>query len=94
MSDRPHDLIVDALAVFRLTRLATTDTFPPVMHARWRLMRRFPDGSWPVELIECPWCMSFWIGLGVVVMRRSPWWRPVALALASSAVAGLLVEKG
>lgn len=37
------ELIVDLLAAYRLTRLATTDTFPPILAARAWLLRRYPD---------------------------------------------------
>lgn len=35
-------LIVDALAVFRLTRLITEDVFPPVARVRNAIWRRYP----------------------------------------------------
>lgn len=42
----PGDLVIDALAVARLSRLVTTDTFPPVADARARLTALFPqDGQ-------------------------------------------------
>jgi hypothetical protein len=36
-------LVVDALAVFRLTRLVTRDDFPPIKRAREAWWRRWPD---------------------------------------------------
>ena len=89
------DFTVDALAVARLTRLVTEDTVP-FGALRDRILQRADEDSGGLgspsklaELVTCPWCMSWWIGFGVVVVRRSRWWRPVALALAFSEVAGL-----
>lgn len=36
-------LIVDALAVYRLTHLVTEDTFPPVRAVRERIWRQYPQ---------------------------------------------------
>lgn len=54
---------------------------------------RGPD--WAVELLSCPWCLSFWVALAVVgVFTASP---GLAVAGASifaiSAVVGLISEK-
>ncbi len=88
------EAVEDVLAVFRLTRLATVDTFPPVQRLRWKVLQRWPDGDWRVDLGTCQWCLSFWLAVGVVIVRRVPLWRRVlAPALAASAVAGLLSEK-
>lgn len=51
----PVWLIVDVLAAWRVTRLITTDTFPPVKTVRDWLLRRWPspDAEYPVhEVIE------------------------------------------
>lgn len=90
-----QSLIVDALATYRITKLAIDDTFPPVKALRKRAMNATKEGSWQEELLQCPWCLSFWIGLGVVVARRiAPgWWEPFGKAFAMSAVTGLLSEK-
>ena len=86
---------VDCLAVYRLTRLAQRDTLPVVANPRRAIMEspKTPDAV--IELMECPWCLSFWIGLGVVILRRSipRLWDPIATALAASAVAGMLSER-
>lgn len=87
------DEVVDGLAVFRLTRLVVSDAFPPVVKARHAFLQRFKADSWEVELLTCPWCVSFWIAAGVVLTRRTRAWRLLAPALAGSAVAGILSEK-
>ncbi len=87
------EAVEDMLAVFRLTRLATTDTFPPVQRARWKMLQRWPEGDWRVELATCDWCLSFWLAVAVSFVRRNRLWRQVlSPALAASAVAGLLSE--
>jgi hypothetical protein len=92
----PVALAVDALAVYRLTRLATVDTFPAVASARDRITRWAQENDRPAieELIHCPWCIGFWIATGVVLARaglpRS--WSPAARALALSAAAGVIAH--
>lgn len=86
------DAVVDFLAAYRLTRLAIVDTFPPVQRLRFRVLQRWPEDSWQVELGTCPWCLSVWIAAGVLIVRRTRAWRALAFVLAGSAVAGALSE--
>lgn len=79
-------LLVVALAVFRITRLLVVDSITDPLRdfaSRWW----FTD-----ELLSCPWCTSFWVGLGAtIVYALSPdvaFW--LSLPFAFSAVAGLL----
>lgn len=85
--------LVDTLAVCRLTRLITKDTFPPAQKFRDNVLEGGAPG-WAAELVECPWCISFWVALGVGAARRlAPRvWDPVAKALAASFIAGALVS--
>ena len=79
------DNATDALAVWRLTRLATRDTIT-ARPRDWATGRsRFLEG-----LLACPWCTSVWVAAGVVAARRlvPGLWEPVAEVLAASAVAG------
>lgn len=53
-----------------------------------RLARRRAAYLWLVQLFECPWCIGFWISLGVAAIAVSPaassvWllWPAVALSL-------------
>lgn len=41
----PLLLVVDVLAVWRLTRLVTRDDFPPIKAAREWILRRWPSGD-------------------------------------------------
>lgn len=87
----PLWLLVDAAATYRLTRLLTRDTFPPTRRLREYVVRRWPKASLS-ELAVCPWCVSFWIGAGVLAARMvaPDAWTLFALPLAYSAAAGLL----
>ncbi len=82
-------MIVDALAVFRLTRLVTRDRITEHLRAK------ADDGpEWLAYLSRCAWCSSPYIAVGVVLARRfvPRIWQPVAEVLAFSAVAGLITE--
>lgn len=75
--------VVDALACYRLTRLVTTDRITAPLRDRV-----------PFEVITCDWCIGQWVAFGVVAARKvaPKLWGPVALALAYSAVAGIVSE--
>lgn len=85
--DDPVALAVSALAVYRITRLVTTDRVAD----RWRapLVAR---GGRAGYFVTCPWCVSVWLAAAwLPLLLLAP---RVALAagavLAFSAVAGLL----
>lgn len=69
-------LLVMALATYRVTRLITTDDFPPVYWARWKIIDARPSYVrqrdeqqmwwWLGELVSCPWCASGWVSLAIV----------------------------
>jgi hypothetical protein len=85
---------LDALATYRLTRLLVSDGIAD--RPRDALLQRLRDRghSKLVELIECPWCIGFWIAGAVVLARRAapePW-TPVAEILAFSATAGVIAS--
>lgn len=113
---------LDAIAVHRLTRLATADEITQDLrdwliekaydrahrrsYARTQHEERVVDlglpGGWQelvehdeappklATLVTCRWCASVWIGLGVLVVRRQRWWRPIAHALGWSSVSTLI----
>lgn len=107
-----HDwwwLTVDALAVYRLTRLIVLDTVTAPLRARlgapWQIKSTEPGHVltrpgkgfryklW--ELVNCFWCVSIWIALGVMLLTRF-WpdgWQYLAFLLAGSGVAGYLGER-
>lgn len=88
---RPTDLVVDALAAYRLTRLVTRDKITAPLRAP--LVDRPGLAG---ELVSCEWCVGVWASFGVVALRRlvPGAWAPVADALALAAVVGLIAENG
>lgn len=93
-----NTLAVDALSVFRLTRLVTGDKITEPLRdqlhrAAWRA-DSIPVAKKIETLVSCPWCVSWWIAVMVVSARRlaPSMWDPVARALAFSAATGLIAE--
>ena len=86
----PLLLILDALAVFRLTHFITEDHIPfgPV---RDRITEQRPD-SLLAEWASCPWCCSMYVAPLVIALHAllPTLWPYAAAVLAFSAVAGLL----
>lgn len=89
------DLALDALAVFRISRLLTDDAILDAPRSRYvdRMTERGHENL--AYLATCGWCVSAHVAFGVVVARRlfPLAWSPVARALAFSAVAGILSER-
>ena len=86
-------LLIDGLAVYRLSRLVTRDSLPLIAGPRERVQDRWPDRA-VADLVVCPWCVSVWLAAGVLAARLLlpvPW-SLLALVLAWSAVAGWLSE--
>jgi len=88
-------LVIDAAAAFRLTRLVVDDSIaeaPRTALLRWseRPGRAANLRARLGELVECYWCVGFWIALGVVTARRvaPDRWDPAAQVLAVSAAVG------
>ena len=89
----PLWLALDALAAFRITRLLTRDSLPPLRKLRETVLDRSGGSPWAV-IVECPWCMGFWVACGVIATHAAipglwPW---ASAPLALSAVIGLLGE--
>jgi Protein of unknown function (DUF1360) len=90
------ELLVDALAAYRLTRLANVDTFPAAATVRDRVTGWARESGHPTieELVHCPWCIGFWIAAAVVTTRKSGGrvWDPIARTLAISAASGMIAH--
>lgn len=89
-----RDFIVDALAAYRLTRLATSDTITAPL--RNKILQKYPPTETsPSYALTCDWCAGVWAGLGVAAARRvAPGlWDVVGAGLAAAAVAGLISER-
>jgi hypothetical protein len=88
------NLIVDALATQRLTRLVVEDAITEPI--RNFIFKKFgePEDNRISYLITCPHCASMWIGFGVVAARTiaPKAWRPLSYALAFSSVTGWIEE--
>jgi len=99
-------MILDALAVYRLWRLAAEDTIldrPRAALISWAWDRAHEDraavpGEDPdpkiIELLQCPWCLGLWLSLAAAAASsRAPRaWRAVRYPLAVSAAVGFLAE--
>lgn len=99
-------LALDALAVFRLTRLIVADTITASLRSKLAGSRpavtrdlggqRVMVAARPrlVEFITCPWCVSPYLAVLVVAAQAtiSNVWQYPAAVLAFSAVAGLISE--
>ena len=97
-------LVVYALAVYRLTRLVTTDTITDGVR-EWLRVRAYGRvgyddkgsalGVWAFGLVTCDWCSSIWLGFGAMLAWKyggTPS-NLVAVALSYSAVAGIVRER-
>lgn len=88
-------LATDGLACARLVRLVQHDTITGP--ARAAITRSVDRGHLPdviEELLVCPWCLSMYLGAGIVAARTffPRAWAPVARMLALSEIVGLIVE--
>jgi len=89
----PVDLVLIVAATWRLVRLIQRDSILDV--PRDWLYDRLPDGKL-TTLLMCPWCLSVWVGTGVVAswavtVGDDSWWRYAAAVATASAVTGHLL---
>lgn len=87
--------IVDALATHRLTKLVIDDKITEDLREKVYDKYGQPDEHKVSYFITCPWCVSTWVGIGVVAARTiAPRaWRPLSYALAFSSITGLIEER-
>lgn len=88
-------IVIDIIAVYRLTKLAIDDEI--LYEVREKVWEKYPPESSKIGyLFTCPWCMSFWMGVGIFALRRiSPETANyVSSVLASSAATGIAFSKG
>jgi Protein of unknown function (DUF1360) len=92
-ADRAVDAVLEMLAVYRATKLLQEDDLPPLPEIRAKLMAKYEDSPWSA-LLDCPWCLSVWVGMGSALLRRvAPrLWRVLAGVLASSAATGVITS--
>lgn len=87
-------LIVDALAVFRLVRLVLADVILD-RPRDWLIARSRRKASTLAYFLSCAWCTSIWLAAGAVSARLllPQLWAPIAVGLALSAVASVLMAR-
>lgn len=85
--------LVDALATYRLTRLLVEDRI--LQPVRDRVMDRHGPTTQLGYFVTCPWCVSMWVGAGVVAARKvAPrLWPLASRTLALSATSGALATQ-
>lgn len=77
-------LFVAALATWRITHLLMIEDGPFDVFTAFRTALGNVRALSP--LLECIWCMSFWVGALVAVVVLSDWWfilLPFALSMAA-----------
>lgn len=87
--------IVYALAAYRITRLITHDSLPPMARLRDYVLNRWGDNPWS-ELIVCPWCMGVWVSFGTTALVSTPAdmiYRWVAVPLAMATIIGVIANR-
>jgi hypothetical protein len=89
------DLALDALAVYRLTRLAVEDEITDGVRTAAEHWLQENSHHKLAYLVTCPWCSGMWLAAGCAMLRaRAPEaWRVVRWPLAMSAVSGLIAER-
>lgn len=88
------ELVLDTIAVYRLTKLIIEDKLTEPV--RDLVFDKFPQGGMMRYLITCPWCISIWAGIVVFGLRKvSPETATyLSSILAASAVTGIAATKG
>lgn len=94
----PWTALVAALASYRVTRLITTDHFPPAERFRDWATDRMPDGY--EVLWSCPHCVGFWVAAATAATaevldrkRKRPLFLLLAMPWALSTVSGMIAER-
>lgn len=88
-------VIVYALAAYRLTRLITHDSLPPIQKLRDHVLDRWATSPWS-ELADCPWCMGFWVSAGTTIIASTPaatTYQWVAVPLAMATIVGMIAHR-
>lgn len=88
--------VVAVASAARITRLLTIDEFPPVTFFRDRYESKTQGSDWQA-LAYCPFCMSFWVTIGVVLWGyftdyQDAWWLVNGI-FGGSYLAAILVKK-
>lgn len=90
-TEGPLRFLIDALATFRLVKLVRHDKITEPVREAVQSHYGPPEKSKVSYLVDCPWCLSIYFGLGLTLLRYR-WPRPVGLlarGLALSSMTGL-----
>jgi hypothetical protein len=88
--------VVYVLAAYRITRLLTHDSFPPIQRVRDYVLNRWANNPWS-ELADCPWCMGVWVAIGTTMIVSTPAatvYQWIAVPLAMATIIGLIANNG
>jgi hypothetical protein len=96
MTKSPLLFVIYALCCYRLSVLITLDTITQKWRNRVINWARKHQHKMLETFVGCTWCVSIWVGGGVVVLARfaGSWAVYPCAALAVSAVAGFLSDRG
>lgn len=97
------DFLIDALAVHRVTRLATrdeiTENIRKMLEAEIELTRTTGIISQGLAdkltyVLRCDWCASIWIAMTVAALKKyiPDVWGKIRLVLAASTVTGMIAS--
>lgn len=96
--DQPGTLVarqlIDAVATARIVRLIQTDSITAPLRSRLLDLAYDHKADRVTELMQCSWCLSVWVGFGLVALRlAAPRLHAVTVAgLASSQLAAMLID--
>lgn len=96
MIPSPWVAVILTLGTFRILRLLSYDTFPPIFKARIWFLSKWPE-RWIESISElwtCVFCLGFWLSLAVYLLWL---WLPtetlyIAAPFALSGAAGLIAK--
>lgn len=91
-------ILAGALATAFIAKCLTALDGPGDVFLRLRDRAQVRGPVWAAKLLECPWCVGFWVGalVSALVLHLLPLWPLLAwplLACAYAAAAGLLLEE-
>ena len=89
---RMRDLIIAALATYRIVRLVIGEEGPFGLAQKLRNVADPDQRSWVGRGLNCPWCISFWIGPVAVCAGRSRVGSVIVQGLAVSSIVGLAMQ--
>lgn len=85
-------LVAWVLALARVTRLINADEITDPLRI-WVMHKTGVESTW-TYFVQCPWCVSMWIGLATawlpLVLTDAPLWLWPFIALGGSHVTGVL----